>query len=292
MTQSPDASAPSVLGQILFYPAAVPGQVGWPATLAAIIGLVRLLTDWRRGGAPYLALLAGVYVTLTPVSELHSRHAIYWVPAIALCAASGVAWLGGRSAVRTFALATALIGGTAWATFRVPQPFVTGYADAAAYVVSATTRPGFCLFDAYLNGNFIYQVRRLDPARRLWVLRGDKLIYSTVVEVTTDYTAYASTHEGIRSLLYRHDPEFIVVEDPPIAARLPAAVMLRDVLRNSPDRYRLERAFPVRSSGRLFDGVRLLVYRSLVRNPAPEPALDLEMLGLRGRLTTDLPWRR
>lgn len=65
-----------------------------------------------------------------------------------------------------------------------------------------------------MDGNFIYQLRRLDVEKQLWTLRGDKLFYSFVVFPHKNYTEFVKTEADILETIFRYDPEFIVVEEP------------------------------------------------------------------------------
>jgi hypothetical protein len=142
------------------------------------------------------------------------------------------------------------------------------------------------LFDNYLNGDFIYQVRLRDPARRLGVLRGDKLFYGVLSDPHAAYREYVTGEEDMLSLIYRYDPELIVAEDPQIAFQLPKAALLRKILETRTDRFRLERTIALRTNVPAFSGVSLRIYRSLLRNPRPEPLLRLEMAGMGSPLET------
>src|SRR5262249_20985145 len=155
-------------------PAFIPAQVGWLALVPALVGLAAGLAASRRAASwPYLAMLLATYVTFVPMAEPESRHAIYWVPALCLFAADGalsLARVGGRRSVAPQSLvATILVIGTVWAASPRPTEYVRRYEDAARYVVEHNTETPVCLFDEFLGGNFIYQVRRHDPGRRLSV---------------------------------------------------------------------------------------------------------------------------
>ena len=137
-----------------------------------------------------------------------------------------------------------------------------------------------CLMDGFLNGNFIYQVRRHDPERRLWVIRGDKLLYGMLSDPRADYREWVRGEQELLEVLYRYDPELIIVEEPQVFFELAGATLLRHTLRDHPERFRLEQVIPVHSNHFRFQGVQLLIYRNLVRNPHPSDQLEYEMLNL------------
>jgi hypothetical protein len=155
------------------------------------------------------------------------------------------------------------------------------------------------LFDGALSGNFIYQIRHHDPDRRLWVLRGDKLFLGVTYEPEPAFTEITQDEETILATIFRYDPELIVIEDPPTGLNyvgwqhlLPVAKRLRQALRKHPERFRLETIVPIESNEPHFREVRLLVYRSLLRNEIPERNLEINTLFLRRSVKTVLPSQR
>jgi 4-amino-4-deoxy-L-arabinose transferase-like glycosyltransferase len=275
----------SPLEAVTYYVGSLPAQVGWPLAAAAAAGLVlsmRSRAAWHSA-IPYLATVVCTYVVFTAIAEKVPRHAIGWVPAMAAFAAFGVAALRrprGRSWLAS-AAALVLCAGTAVASTRERTPYLRGYARAAQYVVTQTRASAFTMFDGYYDGNFIYQLRRHDGARRLWVLRADKLMYASVVNVGQQYTEFTGSEEDMAALLASYDPELVVVESTPAGGWTPAARRLRRLLADHPDRYRLEQRFPVETT-RGNPNSELLIYRSLVRNPRPRSSIDLEMLTMGG----------
>jgi hypothetical protein len=132
-------------------------------------------------------------------------------------------------------------------------------------------------------------VRRHDPARRLWVLRGDKLFYGVLSDPHGGYAEWAKTPKEVLDLIFKYDPELIVVEDPQIYFDLPGARLLRQVLEDHPKRFRLVKEFLLSSNQVTFRGKRLLVYRNLVRNPKRVEVLEIKMLGLDRSLQASPP---
>jgi len=294
--KGPDPSAGRhLLNALTFYPRNLFRSMGW---LTAGLGLVGLLTALRparrRACWPYLALAVATFLAFTPLAELQARHAIYWIPAFALFAVEGIDWIASWLNTAQSRTALAAILGTAvgvafWGAVRSPVHYVRGYEEAARYVVANTHASRFTFMDGFLNGDFIYQVRRHDPGRRLWVLRGDKLLYGVLNDPRSGYQEYAGGENGILSTLYRYDPELIVVEEPQVVFQIPMATRLRQTLAAHPERFLRIKSFPVESNLPAFAGVRLDVYRSLRRNPNPERRLSFGMMGLGRSLGADLP---
>jgi hypothetical protein len=263
----------------------LPRQIGWFALVAACIGMVlELRADWRRS-APYAVMVIATLLTFSFLGQAEPRHTIYWVPAFALFAAAAVtgapAFLGRWAAP---ALAGFVITGTAWAALRIPAPYVQGYEEAARFIVANNKDSPICLIDTYLEGNIVYYVRLHDPARRLWILRADKVLYSALSDPSYAYVEHVKGQEAILAEIYRHDPELIVVEEPRIGPAMPMAKTLRETLRDHPERFRLEKTVDVDSNQPRLDVANLKIYRNLVRNPKSDHHVDFEMLWLRRRL--------
>jgi uncharacterized membrane protein len=288
-----------LVNALTFYPRNLGRSMGWRTAGLGLVGLVSLVVAAsrpvrRRACWPYLTLALATYLAFTPLAELQARHAIYWIPAFALFAVEGADWIASwfQASRRQTALAAMLgtaIGVAFWGAVRSPVHYVRGYEEAACYVVANTHASRFTFMDGFLNGDFIYQVRRHDPGRRLWVLRGDKLLYGVLNDPRSGYQEYAGGENGILSTLYRYDPELIVVEEPQVVFQIPMATRLRQTLAAHPERFSRVKSFPVESDLPAFAGVRLDVYRSLLRNPNPERRLAFGMMGLGRSLGADLP---
>jgi len=275
--------SPSLLSVLFFYPSLLPFQLSVFAVIPAIVGFGAALRATRRGRSwPYLAIVAATYLTFTPIAEREPRHTIYWLPAFALFAADGITllsdWWGGWKS--RLLLACCVIGGEVITTIVQPRFFVQGYEKAAHYVLANSLTSRFCFFEGGLDGNFVYQIRHHDPDRRLWILRADRLLYNQAIIPDTSYVEIAKSEEDILTTIFKYDPEFIIVEEPRSFSRIPMADRLREVLRNHPERFRLEATIPIQSNRRMFRGMHLKVYRNLLRNEHPETHLNIDMLAL------------
>ena len=286
---------PFSLSGLLFYPSQIPGQIGWFAFLPFAVGLVHAVApSQRRRSLPYLTLAGVIYLVFTPMGIRESRYAIYWVPSLAVFAADGIHFLSGRlrpGRLRAYAygaLGAFVVLGTAAVSMAKPVSFVRGYEAGARYVVEHTRTSRCCLFDGGLNGNFIYQMRRLDPGRKLWVLRGDKLLYSVLLYAQVGYASTPKNGEDMLATIYKYDPELIVVEEPETFGRIEAAERFRALLARHPERFRLETTIPVETNDKGFGNLELKIYRNLIRNPKPSAELEVEMLALRRTIRTNL----
>ncbi len=270
----------------IFYPLAVPHQVGWVAVPVLLVGLVGAgKREWRSANWPYLALILGVYLTFSPLAELEYRHTIYWVPALALFAAVGcrqiAAVLAGGPRLTALIVGLVLVG-VGVQTWLARGWYVFGYEESAEYVAEHNDETPVCLFDSFLNGGFIYHLRRHDPERRLWVLRGDKLLYGTGGEAGGASEEHVASPKDILELIHRFDPELIVIEDPQVYFKepLPGPELVRKTLKDNPDRFHLVKEVPLDSNHPIFKGHRLLIYCNTKRNPNRADLLEFRHLGL------------
>jgi hypothetical protein len=262
-----------------FYLRTLPVQIGWPILIAAIVGFLMEIRKWRTNILPYIATIVAVYFTFSPMAELDTRHAIYWVPAFSLLASTAMVNLAGRI-TRTWLgygvdllMVCAVIGFADW-----PQSFVNNYRQAAGLVLAESKGRRFCFFDGYLNGNFIYQIRLLDPERRIGVLRGDKLLYSTLVDEYEGYVEHVSSEKEITDAICRYAPELIVVEEPGSNLRVPQ--MLRRLLNTEKEKFQIISSIPILTNVSRLRGTKLVIYRNLMPNPAPDSKVKYYMPSL------------
>lgn len=268
------------------YPTYVSEQIGWVGAVSAGVGLVHSLWRDRKRSAVYVCLLGATYLTFVPLAEPEARHAIYWVPALSVMAVRGVLAMAGCAPHLKVPACVVLIGAVGWASIGPlgktgwTGQFILGTGEAADQVVAKASGGRPVLYDGQLNGAFIYAIRRRDPERRMTVLRADKLLYSVFSDPRGGYEEYAKTDEQVVEVLHRHDPEFIVVEEPQVFIRTPAGDRLRRVLREHPADYSLDVAVPLRTNYENFAATRLLIYRKLRPNPARVPVSALPVMAI------------
>lgn len=279
----PETADQTLLERLLYYPASIPQQTGLVLGVVAVGGLIEL-RHWerRRENLPYLAMLIATWLTFTPIAEQQPRHAIYWVPALAVLAWSGITAIS-RCRFQTLlrpALFALLLGSTVSAAVSVRRPDLSGYQAAARWVLGQSPEPSRFLFDGWLDGNFTFHVRHLDPERRHTVLRGDKLFYGFLCVPETDFAEYASNEQEMLDILHEFDPAFIVVETP-LSLDIPTAERLRDVLREHPEKFELANEIPVTGRCGKLGGYSLKIYRNLKRNPQAGGRIRFEVKGLK-----------
>jgi hypothetical protein len=282
--------------RLVYYPLSLPDQAGWTLTIAAAVGLPLTVVCHRRGSGPVFALLLAVYLLFSPLAEHDPRHAVYWLPAVAVCAVRPVAWLWGRRRWATV-IASAVV--TLATAVEVPQRvafrYVFGYEDAARWVVEHHTTDRPVLMDGELVGSFVFHARKHDPERRVWVMRGDKTVYNHFSDPATGYRQYVTTEAELLAQLEHWDPEFVVVEDPPPTFhRVDGSELLLKTLRaNSGEGkpFEVVHTIPIRSNYDRFTGpgAALVVHRKTHRNPNATNDVRMELIGLGRTVGTTRP---
>jgi Dolichyl-phosphate-mannose-protein mannosyltransferase len=267
-----------------YYPSVLPRQANWLLAVLTPLALVVALVRYRRESGPAVTLMLSVYLTFSPLAQLDDRHAIYWLPAVAVLGCQLVRFVfekWGRVAagVLAFALLTAATAECHRQAFR----YLFGYDDAAKWVLAHRTTDRPILADGMYSGSVVYHVRINDPERKLWVLRGDKLLYAMFSDPGSGYKQYASTPAEVLDRLELVDPEFVVIEDPPPDfPPVPGVELLRTTLRDHPEKYQVVEVIPLRTNYDKFadPGTRLVVYRKLHRNPNAKNVVEIELIGL------------
>lgn len=282
----------------LYYPAELPGQVGWALAAAFVLGLATsLTTDGRKANGPYLAMIAATYLVFTPLAETLSRHSIYWIPGVVVVAAGGIEWVQRRVPIRGTwtVLASLVVLATLAQTIAGGTKTLRGCEPAVRYVLENSQDRAFCLYDGRMDGTFTFLLRHEDDGRSRGVLRGDKLLYTYLNVPQVDYREHVKEDADILEMIYQFDPEFIVVEDPLPSARLKTASRLRKILRERAEKFRLERTIPMRWDNTIpllgtdtYRECDLKIYRNLDRNPQPETRFKFDMLLLQREIEANV----
>jgi hypothetical protein len=221
-----------------------------------------------------LSVLASVMLITGSVEP--ARFSIIALPAYCLCAASLVsvaqspAWRRTATAALTVAVAWQL-----WSV-RDARPARLGYEEAARFVLAeAEVQPApTVLYSAPIDsGMFVFFVRKHDPARRLVVLRADKLLTTSMMaEVSVEDRIHSP--QEIYAALDRYGTRFIVIEDMPTGSQV--LDWLRDELRG--DRFIERRRIAGEPYGTSPAGPTLAVYEyKAARPPDPDAVIDLKI---------------
>jgi 4-amino-4-deoxy-L-arabinose transferase-like glycosyltransferase len=267
--------------------------VGW-RTLVAVIevihrdhptpwllvagGAALTLAIWRRDGRVLPAVIwilsvLGCAVAFTGTIE-PARYSIAAMPALAVVGASIAAHrLSGLAQGAGALLLTAAVVGQLYAGRLIEPAGASGYEAAARFVLAQGGAPTVMYSASVDTGYFVFFVRKHDEARRLVVLRSDK-VFTTSLMAALSHEDRISSPAEIEPLLKRYGTRFVVIEDHPTGS----AVLdwLRDLTRTGP--FVLRERFPTNSRDPRLAGVPVSVYEYLdAQPPAPDATLDMDL---------------
>ncbi len=232
-----DAAVPrDSLAGWLWYARQVPGQIGWPLVVAALLLLPALLL--HRAAAPRLdradaVLLLGWlgigYLFFSAIALKEARHSTLILPPLLLAAGLALArLLPARAAAAGGVL---LAAATAWHTARaVPVPTVSGYREAAAWIARTVPPDSVVVFSGKRDGAFVFDLRTM-PRHDITTLRADKLLLAIAVRRSLGVTQRNLDEAQIADLLDRLGVRYVVAQ-PDFWTDLTEMARLQAVLRS------------------------------------------------------------
>lgn len=241
-----------------------------PLLALSVVGAIWAGLKRDRHGLPFALLIVVVYGVFSYISGKNDRYPIFWVPAFALFAVLPFHFLSQRLPAKATVPALALGVGVLAAyqgslAFTKTPSYATGYKEAAAYVLDSSETP-IVFVDAYNNGYFTYFTRALDQGRSMVVLRGDKLLSSSAINMATKVEVHAEGRQEIEEIFRSLGVSLIVVEE-----RNYTGLDVHDELRRflKTDSFELVQAIPIHSNRTVsvladfppLGGQDLLVYR-------------------------------
>jgi len=178
----------------LWYAGQMPGQLGWPVVVFALVGAaggVAGLVRWKSlrpagldGDTVFwgLWLVAG-YVFFSSIDLKEARHSVLILAPVVMLAVLGLRALANRwpdalCTLAWIALPAAVVAQTVLAR---PVDHVDGYAEAANYVAAHAPRDSRVMFSGYRDGSFTFNMRSHEERRDLGVVRADKLLLAISV---------------------------------------------------------------------------------------------------------------
>ena len=246
---------------ILYPKVLITEQLTWPVVLLVIIGFTQAINKKDSRINFYIWWVVAVYLFFTPLNEKASRYTIFWVPPFCLFAALPFTYIQQNSShikrkiISLFIMYSILYG--VIGTFqRIPQ-YITGFKEAAAYVLENAKRPAV-LVDAFNNGYFTFFIRKFDPQKRIFVFRGDKLFSSSAIESSTWLKIHAHSQQDLKDILDKNGIDLIVVESSDYTG-LSIHKKFRDYLQT--DDFIREASFPIKSSLPRYRNQSLDIYR-------------------------------
>jgi hypothetical protein len=263
--------------RLTFYLRTLPVTFTIPLLLLSLLGLL-FARRWNRAGQtiPMACWIIAGYATFTIFGQREARFAVYWFPPLVYFAAGFLTQFFRlpqfRFAMRGVALlAVGFLAVRAWAYER---PYVSGYQDVAAKLVS-NYQSGIVLFDGKVPGNFVFYMRALDPQRQFLVLR--KSLYVSDIRASESTEEFLHSREELLDLFKRDGIRFAVISDN-APLEFNSQRLLRDLLQSS--QFRLLGRFPLTTNESSWMGQSLLLYENEQWAPPVDKFLRIRMLTL------------
>jgi hypothetical protein len=255
-----EVSLLTICGQI------VRTHLSWPAIAVMVMAAAVMAVRRRRATATSIAWIVSVVGSTAVIAYTAepARYAFGALPAYYLLTASLLE--APRSRAGTVAVTAILCALLAWQTWSVRSVRPTGaggYEAAAEFVVAHSQQPVVLYHAISDTGYFVFFTRLHDAARRLVVLRAEKLFPAVDGSLTAD---------RLYPDLRRFGVQFVVVED-----RTADTQALRTLHRElKGDRFVERRRIPVVSRQPDARALNLVVYEFLDAGaPDPDAAVDI-----------------
>jgi hypothetical protein len=272
-----EVSRTSLAGWI-WYAKQMPGQLGWPALLAAILGLLSLaFTRLRDHFFPILWLVAG-YIFFSAIDLKEARHSIFLLLPLAIFAASGLTFfLRKQPLLANGALLAVGLATLGWTMFFRPVQYVAGYRELADYMAQIVPKNAALVFSGYRDGSFIYAMRTHEERRDISIIRSDKLLLRIAVRRGLGVEQKLMSEDEIQSMLNGLGVQYIAAQTD-FWTDLEAMKRFDNVLHSS--HFQKLRGFTMRSNYPAQEK-EILVYKNLdpVSHNPRQLDIDLPMIG-------------
>jgi hypothetical protein len=250
----------------------------FPVFVLSILGIILSIFKKDKRAVLFIAWIAAVYIMVTYSRGKNIRYPIYWIPAFCVLAASVIENLPFKKTKRINAFFSVIFIGVVFFQVIVINNRegafkASGYREAARYVTE-NPKGHTIFFEGYANGSFIFWVRKFDDERNFIVLRGDKLLMSSVISYTNKLNIYVDSAEGMMDIFRKYGTTYVVVEEKNVSG-LEILDTLRSLLKT--DKFKLVKRIPAHSSGliSLKDNRAILIYERLEDASLPEGRLVL-----------------
>ncbi len=245
----------------IWYAQQMPGQMGWPALLAAIAGLVALALRRARLALflPLLLWLVIGYLMFSAIDLKEARHSIFLLFPLSVFAAFGLSQLLGKWPVAAGASALAVGIVTLGLTVLTrPVHNVAGYTEVADYIAKVAPKHSAVVFSGYRDGAFIFAMRTHEERRDLSIVRSDKLFLKIAVRRSLGVSQKMMDEDHIVSTLGRLAVRYVVAQ-PGFWTDLESMKRFEDVLKSQ--HFEKVRTFTMRANYNAQEK-QLIVYRN------------------------------
>jgi len=188
------------------------------------------------------------------------RCCIYAVPAIAAITVWPITMLKKNNLIRwaMIILVSLIAVYQIIVSYNQTRYYITGYNEAAKFVMDNNNSNRPVLFSGYYGGNFVFHTRKYDHHKQSITLRADKILTSWSVFPEWGYRSYVSEPEDIYEILDKYGTKYIVVEDKDVFGKIPFKI-LRDMLEK--DSFLLEKTIKIESNMVKYAGLSIHIYK-------------------------------
>lgn len=217
----------------------------------AVIGLVIALLRRTRANRLMLVWLFSGFLCFTLISEKDPRHTMVWIPPLVYLGLLALETLCIR---RTWALIASSIAALLFFAnaARSERPMVTGPKEAAQYVLSQP-ESDVVYYQGFLNGDFIFYVRKFDPNKSHMVAREKQVV---VGHLGGEPRPVLHTEEEVLHFFQTWGIRYAIIEDrDPYAGFTP----VRELMNSG--QFELVRTFPVLTNQPNFPVHQIQIFR-------------------------------
>jgi hypothetical protein len=236
-------------------------QLSFPTLILSVVGLC--WAAWKRDGRSlYFGLLIlTVYVFFTYLIAKNYRYTIFWIPAFTLFASLPLNYLRQSKflcGLGTIVVAVVICYQVNQVYDRTPI-YTKGFDKAAKYVLNQSNS-STVFVDGKGEAIFVYFMRAFDPTRGMYVLRGHKILTSSIFGKRS-IKVHANSGKDIQEIFDKYGIEYIVVESECTGNVDQIHQKLRKFLDSGP--FMLEKQVPIESNHRSYKGLKLNIYKYL-----------------------------
>ena len=256
-------------------------HLSWPAIVVMVVAAAVMVGHRRRATATSIAWIVSVVGSTAVIAYTvePARYAFGALPAYYLLTASlleAPRSRGSKAAVT--AILCALLAWQTWSIRSVRPSGAGGYEAAAAFVVARSQQPAVLYHAISDTGYFVFFTRLHDAARRLVVLRAEKLL-------TPPQAGDATTPDQLAALLKRQGVQYVVIEER--EADTPVLRLLHTELRSP--RFAERQRIPITTREPGVSGTDLVVYEFLDAGPpAPDAEVSIGVWRLNRQITVPM----
>ncbi|HEX2829528.1 MAG TPA: glycosyltransferase family 39 protein [Burkholderiales bacterium] len=249
----------------LWYARKLPGQIGWPALVAAIVFVFAKPVLRHRSTGIHTAtfllswLIVG-YVFFSAIDLKEERHSIFLLLPVAMAVGFSASLIFERSprwaAVSAIAIGLMTLSIT---LFTRPVHYVRGYEAVVDYVSRHAPQYSNVMFSGYRDGAFIFNMRARSHRPDLRVLRADKMLLQISVRRSLGVGQRTYTEAEIGNLISAMGVHYVVAQ-PDFWTDLDQMARLQSVLRGA--QFEEVTRFPMLANYNAQEKL-LIVYRNL-----------------------------